>query len=105
MNSVTRIRERYAVGASIAVAFACLCASPAGATTIAVDTTADAIAADGHCSLREAISSANADIAPFAGPGECAAGQGADSVALGAGTFTLSITGLPEDSNASGDLD
>lgn len=60
------------------------------ATTIAVDTTADVNAADGHCSLREAISAANSDIEPHGAQGECPAGNGADVITLGAGFYALS---------------
>jgi CSLREA domain-containing protein len=63
---------------------------PARASTINVDTTADAVAADGQCSLREAITAANTDAVANPGAGECAAGQGADTVELGAGTWLSS---------------
>ncbi|MGE0132541.1 MAG: Ig-like domain-containing protein [Blastocatellales bacterium] len=57
-------------------------------TTIMVTTTANTIAADGQCSLREAIINANNDAATHA---DCAAGSGADTIALAAGaTYTLS---------------
>ncbi|MCG3159248.1 MAG: hypothetical protein JMDDDDMK_00234 [Acidobacteria bacterium] len=56
-------------------------------TTITVTTTANAIAADGQCSLREAIINANNDAATHA---DCAAGSGADTILLAAGaTYTL----------------
>lgn len=63
------------------------------------------VANDGHCSLREAISSANGDAASGATPGECAAGSGADAIALPAGFFVLAIAGAGEDANVTGDLD
>src|ERR1700686_2976045 len=44
-------------------------AEPAG-VTIVVNTTSDEISNDGHCSLREAIQSANTDTASGAAPGE-----------------------------------
>src|SRR3954452_23920216 len=75
------------------------------AAAITVDTNADALAADGHCSLREAISSANADAPPFSGAGECAPGSGSDDISLPAGLFKLTIAGAGEDANATGDLD
>ncbi len=47
---------------------------------------------DADCSLREAISAANA-------------AAGADTITLPAGTYTLSIAGTGDDVNATGDLD
>ena len=83
-----------------------MAAAPAApAATINVDTRDDGVSNDGHCSLREAISSANLDSAPFNGPGECQAGSGADTVVLADGApFTLSGAAR-DDANASGDLD
>jgi len=80
-------------------------APAAGAATIDVTTTDDAMGVDSRCSLREAISSANADAAPFTGAGECAPGSGADTVTLPPGTFKRVIAGGGEDANAAGDLD
>lgn len=75
----------------------------ASAATIAVNTVADEMAADDHCSLREAISAANGD---STGPGgDCAKGSGTDTVRVPSGHFTLSVTRFPENANASGDLD
>jgi CSLREA domain-containing protein len=89
-----------------AVLGACLGSAPPGwAATVAVTTEDDVVAADGSCSLREAITAANTDAAPFAGAGECAAGSGADTVSVPAGTFRLGIPGPGEDANAAGDLD
>ena len=73
--------------------------------TITVNTTVDAVGMDTQCSLREAITAANDDAAPFGGPGECAAGAGPDRVVLPPGRFELELTGPPEDANATGDLD
>jgi len=78
-----------------------LSAPAARAATISVTTTSDALLADGQCSLREAITSANLDAATFG----CAAGSGADTVVLPAGTFELGIAGGGENANAGGDLD
>ncbi len=75
------------------------------AATINVNSTADVIADDGACTLREAITAANTDTASGATPGECAAGSGADTIDLPSGTYTLSIAGVGEDANATGDLD
>lgn len=77
----------------------------AGAATIAVDTTADAITADGHCSLREAIVAANTDNSPNSGAGECPRGDGADTITLGPGSFEFTRAGAGEDLAATGDLD
>ncbi len=85
---------------SLATAFTLL-AAQAEAATINVDTQADTLADDGHCSLREAVNAANSDAAS----GGCAAGSGADTIVLPAGIFDLSIAGAGEDANATGDLD
>lgn len=67
---------------------------PAEAATFTVTKVADTNdgTCDADCSLREAIGAANA-------------AGGADSISLPAGTYTLSIAGLAEDANATGDLD
>jgi uncharacterized repeat protein (TIGR01451 family)/CSLREA domain-containing protein len=86
---------------ALAIAFATGSASPAAAaTTIAVTTTGDVTATDGQCSLREAISNANADTDTTGG--DCAAGSGADTIDLSGlnGTITLS-SNLP---SINGDL-
>ena len=62
---------------------------PAYAAGITVDTTADVLADDGFCSLREAIANANTDSALFTSTGECLAGAGADTITIPAGTYTL----------------
>ncbi len=80
-------------------------AGGAQAAQIAVDIEADAVAQDNHCSLREAITSANNDAPPFMAAGECAAGAVSDVVTLPTGHFVLSRTGPPDDANANGDLD
>ena len=73
----------------------------AGAATITVTSTADSLATDGNCTLREAVQAANTDTAIDA----CAAGAGADTIVVPAGTYTLAIAGTDEDANATGDLD
>ena len=70
-------------------------------TTIEVNTFADELNIDGNCSLREAIQAANTD-QKF---DECPAGQGADTIELLAGTYTLTLPGADEEGNATGDLD
>jgi len=79
---------------------ACL-GSSSFATTIPVTTFTDAVAVDGFCSLREAIDAANTD-APV---DTCAAGSGADTITLPAGTYTIAIPGTSENANLNGDLD
>jgi len=74
---------------------------PAGASNITVNTTVDELNANGNCTLREAIQSANTDSAIDA----CTAGSGDDVIDLPAGTYIMSIAGSGEDSNATGDFD
>jgi CSLREA domain-containing protein len=82
------------------VAFLVLLA-PADAALITVDDTADELNSDGDCSLREAIRAANLDAVVDG----CAAGSGADTITVPAGTYTLMISGADEDAAAAGDLD
>jgi CSLREA domain-containing protein len=97
--------SRFLAAGSVA---AVVLAAPvaAHAATITVTTTADAVGPDGACSLREAVSAANADAA-IAGPGECAAGSpgATDRIVLAAGLYRRSVTGVGEDANGAGDLD
>jgi trimeric autotransporter adhesin len=77
---------------------------PVGAATIGVTTTADEFSDPGPgagCSLREAIRAANTDAAY----GGCSAGSGADTILLGAATYTLNRAGALENATATGDLD
>jgi len=74
---------------------------PAHAAVISVTTTVDELNSDGDCSLREAITAANTD-APV---DNCDVGSEADTIAVPAGTYTLSIAGTGEDAAATGDLD
>lgn len=85
------------------VAWATLVVSPsARAAIFVVNTTADTVDANpgdgicadsgGQCSLRAAISEANA-------------WPGADTITLPAGTYLLTLAGASEDANATGDLD
>ncbi len=77
-------------------------ASPARAATFAVDSTADVAAVGdptngdcddgGTCTLRAAVQEANGT-------------AGADVITLAAATYTLSLSGTPEDVAATGDLD
>ncbi|MFQ5614192.1 MAG: choice-of-anchor Q domain-containing protein, partial [Anaerolineae bacterium] len=72
-------------------------------TLIGVDSTADTVADDEACTLREAIINANND--DQSGSTDCPAGSGADTILLPAGTYALSISGAGENGAASGDLD
>ncbi|GMV31774.1 MAG: hypothetical protein AMXMBFR59_38990 [Rhodanobacteraceae bacterium] len=87
------------------------CALPlltAGAdAALLVTTLADSVANDGTCSLREAITAANTNLASGAAAGECGVGQTPpfDRIDLPAGSFRLTRTGAVDDSNAAGDLD
>ena len=73
------------------------------AASIIVNSTADVVANDGACTLREAITNANND--NQSGSTDCAAGSGADTITLPAGIYTLALAGNNEELNASGDLD
>jgi CSLREA domain-containing protein len=90
---------------SVVVAVLALGVGSATATTITPNTTSDILANDGQCSLREAITSAFTHVASGSEPGECAAGSGKDVVDLGPGHYFLSIPGVRDDANLSGDLD
>lgn len=65
------------------------------AATITVNNAGEAVANDGQCTLREAITAANTNTASGAAAGECAAGMaGADNIvfALGTGTPTINLS-------------
>jgi CSLREA domain-containing protein len=63
---------------------------------IIVNSTSEAAANDGLCTLREAITSANSDTASGAASGECAAGAGADTIIFTVpGTINLT-SALPD---------
>src|SRR3712207_6752188 len=67
-------------------------AAPARAlarAAITVNSTADAVANDGQCTLREALAAAANDAPSGAAPGECAAGGSDD-------TINVSVTGTIE---------
>jgi CSLREA domain-containing protein len=70
--------------------------------TISVNTSNDELNNDGDCSLREAIHSANKNIAVSG----CNSGSaGLDVIQIGGGIYSLTIPGKNEDLNATGDLD
>lgn len=100
--------SRMSVLLSVILLFALVGAAGSLARTVqgaalTVDSTADSIAHDGACTLREAIINANND--DQAGSTDCPAGSGADIINLPAGTYILAITGMEEDAAATGDLD
>lgn len=78
-----------------------LVGTSARAATIPVTSTADSLTVDGNCTLREAVRAANLDAAVDA----CPAGSGADTIALPAGTYTITIKGAGENAALAGDLD
>jgi CSLREA domain-containing protein len=82
----------------LALAFAR--APAARAASLAVTTTADSLAADGKCSLREAIRAVNAQATV-----DTCAGAGSTRIDLPAGTYTLGLAGADEDAALTGDLD
>jgi CSLREA domain-containing protein len=91
-----------AILSALAATFAV--AGPAEAATIQVTTTQDQMNNAPPCSLREAIRSANADVAI----GGCRGGDGADTITLAAGVYKLEIpNAIPagENGSQSGDLD
>ncbi len=90
MTTRSRFRRLHLVGIVTLVALG-LGSMPAvvHATTITVTTTADENGAGSACSLREAIRAANQDTL-FGG---CAEGDGDDTIAVPAGTYTLTVAG------------
>jgi CSLREA domain-containing protein len=84
MPDFTAIRRAAAVALALAAAIA-----PAAATTIPVSTSADIVADDGACSLREAIAAATTDTASGATARECPAGSGADTISVPPMTILL----------------
>ncbi len=77
------------------------CASPLNAAEIDVNATADLVANDGNCTLREAITAANTMTAVDA----CSAGDGNDNIVLPAGTYFIELASTGEDNNLDGDFD
>ncbi|MBC8447965.1 MAG: right-handed parallel beta-helix repeat-containing protein [Chloroflexi bacterium] len=76
--------------------------TPRSPDELEVTTTADEFGENrSACSLREAVQAANTDM----GFGGCFPGDGADTIILPAATYTLTIAGVNEDANATGDLD
>lgn len=65
------------LGAFLLLLWVC---APAGAATITVNSAADTTADDGACTLREAITAANDNVASGAMASECAAGEAAPTI-------------------------
>lgn len=91
-----RVGRRVAISLFVATGLSGLCFAPLSqAATITVNSTADNVANDGACTLREAITAANTDTASGAAAGECAAGSGADDIVFsipGAGAKLIATT-------------
>ena len=93
---------------SLLLAATALFAAPiALASTITVTETADSVANNGRCSLREAITAANTGLPSGAATGECGQGLVApyDRIDVPAGDYRLERAGTGEDNNVNGDLD
>jgi CSLREA domain-containing protein len=78
-------------------------AATAHGATIPVTTTADALAGDGQCSLREAVLAARLNTAVLGCPAGAPTGE--DTIGLAAATYVLTLAGAREDGGATGDLD
>ena len=80
--------------AALLVVLLCLPPPPAVlAAAIVVNSTADTVANDGQCTLREAIVAANTNTALGDAAGECAAGAGEDTIDLTGIGGTITLTG------------
>lgn len=95
-----------AVSFALAVALAAT-SSPALATTITVNSTADDLGAgpNGNCTLREALRAANLNVAVDACPAGTVGVVATDTVVVPAGTYLLTAAGRYEDAGLTGDLD
>ena len=97
-------QTRIAPTLCITVAAALALVTPAQARTIEPNTTADVRADDGRCSLREAVTASYERLPSGAAGGECPAGEGGDTIALGAARYELAGA-AGDDNNLSGDID
>jgi CSLREA domain-containing protein len=101
-----KVRLSLVTAVALSILFGVAIHVSRAATPISVTTVNDVVKTDGYCSLREAIIAANKDQASSSQPGECAAGSGADTIIIPAGTYALARTDNgKEDSSATGDLD
>lgn len=87
-----RLPKPLVLALSVAMGLMALCASPASASTITVNSLTDTVADnDDDCTLREAITNANAD--NQSGSEDCVAGDGADIITFSVtGTITVVLT-------------
>jgi CSLREA domain-containing protein len=105
--SPRRTPSRSAIGLIVLATVAAVIGiiAPAEAAAIAVTTTLDENNNSAPCSLREAIRSANNDLAI----GGCPAGSGADTITVPPGTYVLGISNIApvtdEQNTGTGDLD
>jgi CSLREA domain-containing protein len=95
-SSLRRVSWSTFIGFSLVLVCGCALwfktAAAAVAATITVNSTADNVANDGNCSLREAITAANTNTASGAAAGECAAGMaGLDNIVFNLGADTPTI--------------
>ena len=91
----------FVAGLALAVAFLIPSARVDAGSTIVVNTTADSLAVDGHCSLREAVLAANAGHSVDT----CKIRNATRTIVLPPGRYVLAIPGRDEDASATGDLD
>ena len=107
MTPLTLIRRRLAHTGALALAVATLLLSaadaprPAHAAGMVVNTLADANPplTDGQCSLREAITNANANAATWP---DCPAGAGADTITFSVSGTIVLVAGLPDITDGEG---
>ncbi|MEM8932492.1 MAG: right-handed parallel beta-helix repeat-containing protein, partial [Acidobacteriota bacterium] len=98
-----RVQSRRGAVGLVLITLLAVLAPRLDAATIVVDSSSDQLASDTRCTLREAVASANQDMALFG----CTTGSGPDTIVLdfsGKVAF-LSLAGSVEDDNQTGDLD
>jgi CSLREA domain-containing protein len=87
----------------LALTFSAIGATPAHAASLVVNSLSDTTAVDGNCTLREAITNANANSDTTGG--DCVASSGADTITFSvSGTITLVGSQLPNITAAGGAL-
>jgi CSLREA domain-containing protein len=111
MRKALRNSKRVVLGTIGAMVVSGCFATGAGAATITPNITADEFdnsggVGDTGCSLREAISIANANVNTAEPDCSITGTPGADTVSLTSGSpYILSVAGAPDDTNTIGDLD